>query len=574
MGIDGWPDILNDLLSKPVVQGAVWYANYGPKPYHDLPSPRSVQASGKPKRLARIYDGPGFLYKRWMGEEKRYSVTVGDLADTIIEKLKPSMDMPEVGLLMLLFDRKTPIIKTVTRKDGGQTPKTPFELLSADFVGTEEQRADAAWRLKMSQQRSMSDGSTLRLSGSNQNDPSCFVLPKSLPTAASNVTRPPDYYYYEEHLANRHFKTWLVKEVCRIVLARIRVPEGKLFVISGPDICAQKTSLGIEVPEPRFQHRYWEVDNSVGYWAAQLGDPEQGEAFDVDIDSEDGDVIISALLGSHLRRTHNESVEDIRFCNNLRLIRNNWKSTDTTVYNINNLYITLQYWSSCIGQDGGFVIENPIGNFALVAMASGCDFVRSNDLLPNVGAKTLISTYFACASIFAVDLVSDYTADAAHVTVHPDSFARFISCCYQRARATSAMKLPGNNIPALCRILREKDSRKPSEQRPVVKPYPTPATLRVLCANLAWTLSYFASGAVGNDTSLPDGLTKIDGLPIHGYALDSEGANACGFTVVSLSSDANAGYMLRKHTEKPAYDPEEWQNAKLEGIQSDGSEVQ
>lgn len=551
----GWFEETNELL--PNLPNLEWMEKMGNNPYFGVSRNRTKLADGTSKPICVVIDAAGWLFKTFSYNNSRPARTIGDLADVQIEKLNLYLKNPAVTCVMFLFDRKTPNIKTVSRRPDDSTPETPFHLLAGGFTGNEEQKAAAAWRIKLSQNRDATDRGGLRLSGASITSSRSFLLPplkRSLPQQQSDSagTKRTEFAY-EECLKNRHFKRWLSKELSSLILDTIEVPEGKSLIISGPDMCIQKSDDQMITPDEKFRYSYMEVDNSVGYWAAVLA-----EDYDVDIDSEDGDTVITGLLGCHLRMRPDHSVmgTDRAFINRLRLLRNQWAGERiTSVIDINNLYTTLQYMHCALGMQHNITVHNPIGNYALLAFAGGCDYVDGGMLI-GVSKTVLLKTYFTYFPLFAQTLVSSHIDNPSQVTVNMDAFARLILCCYRNVRGKGKLGIPVDNLADGCRMLRENDARAAG------RPYPTPASVRVLAGNICWTLTYFASGSV-KLARIPDGLTLMNGLPVYGYTSVAKDDNIYGFNIVDHADDANVRSLNWKHKDRHPRNPEEWNDETL-----------
>ena len=565
MGLtSGWFEETSERV--PNLANLEWLEKMGNAPYFGVSRNPTKLPDGTTKPVCVVIDAAGWLFKTYSFSNNRPAKTIGDLADVQIEKLNLYLKNPAVASVLFLFDRKTPYIKTVSRRQDDSTPETPFHLVASGFTGNEEQRAAAAWRILLSQNRDATDRDGLRLSGTGTTSTRSFVLP---PTKSTLSQQGPNAagvdaagakrteFAYEECLKNRHFKRWLSKELSSLILDAIEVPEGKSLIVSGPDMCVQKSNGQIDKPGEKYRYSYMEVDNAVGYWASVLA-----EEYDVDIDSEDGDCVITGLLGCHLRMRPGHSVmgTDRAFINRLRLLRNQWtgQRSQTTVIDINNLYTALQYAHCALGKQHNIVVHNPIGNYALLAFAGGCDYVDGG-MLQGVSKTVLLKTYFTYFPLFAQTLVSSHIDNPSQVTVNMDAFARLILCCYQNVRGKGKLGIPVDNLTEGCRILRENDNRTSG------RPYPTPASVRVLAGNICWTLTYFASGSV-RTARLPDGLTQVGGLPVYGYTSTATDANSYGFNIVDHAEDANVHSLNWKHKDRRPRNPEEWNDDTLNDL--------
>lgn len=559
MGLtSGWFEETDKLV--PNLNGCEWFKKTGTSPVLTPSSNRTETVDGKAKPLAIDIDAAGWLFKTYSVANNRPCVTIGDLAASHVDKLMLYFNAPHVELVIFRYDLRTPSIKTVTRRPDSGTPNTPYDLLSASFTGTDEQRAAAAWRLKLSKDQDTSDSAGLRTSTRTLNDAANFKLPPNKTEVNRNGSEAQKRtnYTYEDCLKNRHFKRFIMKEVARLILDMIDIPEGKSLVVIGPDVCAEKTVSGIDEPSDLYLYEYMEMDNSVGYFAAALSDK-----YDVDIESEDGDTVINALLGCNLRMKPGHNVSHLlkAFLNNVRVIRNQWVgSRDTSIISINNLYFTLQYAHACLAKKHNIVVDNPIGNYALLAFLGGCDYVLPS-MLPGVSKTILLKAYFTYFPLFASKLVSDHIDKPSTVTIEPDAFARLICCCYRLVRGKEKLNLPVDDLAEACRMLKDTDSRTVNPA-----PYPTVQSARALLGNVAWTLTYFVSGSVRN-ALLPDGLMKLHDVPFYGYVRTESDVQKQGFQLVDIASDANAQIMKNKHWERLQTDPENWEDNKLTELQ-------
>jgi hypothetical protein len=493
------------------------------------------------------------MYKTWSHFNNRPAETVEDLARVFVAKLDNYLTNPDIKLVLFLFDRSTPPAKTVSRRQGDNTPKTPYELLADNFVGTQEQRAAAAWRIQLSRNSDTSDRSGLRMSASDTSDSRHYRLPprhRSTPPGEKRTE-----YSYEECMENKHFKKWLSKELVRVMLDLIKLRADSTMIVSGPGLCIGKTGdQPWSTPDAMFRYGYMEVDNAVGYFSHVLA-----HDYDVDIESEDGDCVITSLLAAHLRisgNTHSIMELDKPFLNRVRLIRNQWASRSVvSILDINNLYITLQYAHTALSEKNSVHIENPIGNFALIAFAGGCDYV-SGSVLPGVGKTNLIKTYLTEFPSFAQRLVSNHILKPFAVTIDMEAFSRYVALCFRNAPGKEKFDLPIDDIERCLHMLRETDTRNKGS------PYPHVEDVRVFATNIAWTLTYFASGSVMT-ASVPDCSERIQNLPLYGYSKMADETNAHGFDIVEHSEDSNARYLHAMHTELKRSDPASWSNNTL-----------
>lgn len=566
MGLaSGWFEETEKIL--PNLGQKEWFAKHGSSPVLTPPRTRTKTGDGEGAQYKPVevdIDAAGWLFKTYLVSNSRPCITIRDLAVAHIDKLKLHLGRPEVERVLFRYDLKTPPMKSVTRRPDSGTPETPYHLLSAGFSGSEQQRAAAAWRVRLSRDQDTSDSDGLRTSSRTVNDAGNFKLPPNKTEVSRNGTEAEKRtnYTYEDCLKNSHFKRWIIKELARLILDMIEIPARKSLIIIGPEICAEKTEAGIAEPSDAYLYQYMEMDNSVGYFAAA-----HAEQYDIDIDSEDGDTVITALLGSHLRMRPGSDVKHCgeAFINGVRLLRNQWVGNrETTIIDINNLYFTLQYAHAALAKTHKVVIENPIGNYALIAFLGGCDYVLPS-MLQGVSKTVLLNTYFTYFPVFAQKLASDHIAKPSSVTVDPDSFARLICCCYRNVRGKTKLDLPVDDLVRTCQILHESDTRKAD-----ASPYPTVPSVRALLGNVAWTLTYFVSGSV-RTALLPDGLTKLYHQPLYGYIRTANDASTHGFSLVEVAEDADAHTMHHKHWQRQQTDPEEWENNKLTELQKDAT---
>jgi hypothetical protein len=467
------------------------------------------------KPTAVVVDAPGYLYKTWMIRENKPPYTINDLAKCFADKLLVYLNNLNIEMVVMLWDKKTPVNKSVKRRPDSSTPKTPLHRVSSDFVGNSEQRAEEAWQQVLSDNQDRSDRQGLRVSASSDVHPGDFILPAN----------------YHDHLKNRDFKRYLSKAVTKLMLEQIVVPQGKRLVICDSRFCMQKVADQITVPaEKFFMHSYWEADNSGGYWAAALC-----EEYDVDFDSEDSDLILNLLLGSHLRLKPESTVgtANRNFRNTVRLLRKQWDKHSTEIININDIYVDLQYVHACLQRRFQIAVCNPIGNFGLLWLMQGSDYTNSS-LFHGVSARVLLETYLVHFGEFANNLVSSHTSNASTLRVDPHAFARLVMRCFSRVRGNTKISVPADTVQRFFGVIEPHYKDKRDKM-------PTPEKIRAMLANCTWTLSYFACGSYFNKHH-PDPMVRMGNRSIYGYQYSSDG-------LVEFTKNTTLAGLLEMHSQ-------------------------
>jgi hypothetical protein len=317
----------------------------------------------------------------------------------------------------------------------------------------------------------------------------------------------------------------------------VDVPDNKWLLVSAPEYCRSKLgpTTGVSsvpgkvvTPEARLRYEFQEVDTSVGYWAMVLS-----EYFDVDIESNDGDSVICALLATNLRIfPGQQSVERAKFRNRVRVVRHHWDNLPTEVMDINELFIAIHL----VFQNTCPQIVDPIGTYALLSMLLGNDYVQG---LPTVNMETVFQAFFRnherIGSLFLAP-----RENAKRVLLDWGAYQRLVVAVY-------AHYYPGLPDSADISVLLSELARtkKPAVTRTTKsRGNLSLASLRVRFANTCWCLSYFHSVAYGERWNVDHFEIDEDDVSLWGYVRNTEEADRFGQFDIQLAPDANIDQLI------------------------------
>ena len=432
-----------------------------------------------------------------------------------------------VGVLFLI-DKGAPLTKAVFRKaDPKTTPKTPATL-AADPV--------EAWHEWFKTRPFVSDDDITDAENAAPKKNN-YRFPDTIPVVAQRSPQYPKdegYPYYQHCLSNVHFKRFIHRACAEAMIRLVDVPDNKWLLVSTPEYCRSKIGPTASVPgkvvtpEARLRYEFQEVDTSVGYWAMVLSD-----YFDVDIESNDGDSVICALLATNLRVFPGvQNVQHAKFRNRVRVVRHHWDNFPTEIIDINELFVAIHlvFENTCPQ------ITDPIGTYALLSMLLGNDYVQG---LPTVSVETVFQAFFRnhehIGSLFLAP-----RENTKRVLLDWAAYQRLVVAVY--GHYYPDLRLEGADVAALLRELTR--TKKPAVIRTTKsRGNLLLASVRVRFANACWCLSYFHTAAYER-WNVDDFETDEDDVSLWGYVRNTHEPDHFGQFHIELASDANIDLLV------------------------------
>lgn len=446
-----------------------------------------------------LIDGPGLLQFRTSSAVQGYAHTIGDLVIQFQSRLSAYLSKEQVAAVIFYFDVATPEPKVLDPKRSGRVPTTPTAIPNPTM-----EQGMAAWAAKLAADIvPFHDSSVERLA-----DPSLpvsqaemnYQLPRSQKEIAESGCT--EEFSYEECMRNRHFKRLLYDIVLRRLLGGLYIPPDKWVLACGPKHCLLADSNGEVIPRPELVPQANEADSILGYYASLFTD------FDIVVDSPDGDIINTMVMGSWPRIEPSKG--ELRFFNKVLILRNQWNPRNSnSMVDINQLFAFYNQFSPLCATKYSINVSNPIMVWtAINILAGGADYVEKS-ALPNIGPASAFRALMTYCDAFA-DLCQPHLDSNGyhHIILNPDAFGRLVVACY-RVRGNPELSW---NLSDALETLRSK-TQTASVPSTVDGVY-------VVCANISWTLSYFSAASFG--CVPPDPFETRHGLSVWGYTKEND----------------------------------------------------
>lgn len=433
--------------------------------------------------------------------------------------------------VLFLIDKGSPEPKAVFRKaDTNTVPKTPLSL------SPDRKKCWDEW-FKLRPFTNDDAFGERRPTPSSENN---YQLPQTIPLVSERSAKFPKdagYPYYQHCLSNTDFKQYLYSKTCEAMLRLVDVPDEKWLLVSGPGFCRLKEGpratnsvpTRIIMPEPRLQYAFQEVDTTVGYWAMFLAGH-----FDVDIDSNDGDSIMCALLATNLRMFPcSGGLETARFRNTVRVVRHQWEDRATEVVDINELFTCIhRVFETCCPE-----ILDPIGTYVALGMLLGNDYVQG---LPWVTAPTVFKAFFSNYQSIG-SLFLEARDKCNRIVLDWEAYQRLVCSIYATCYPNLSIDLSGaNSLVATLLAAKKPPVCKVGKSKGIV----SVATLRVRFANLCWCLNYFHSVAYGECWTVDHFEVDADEVSLWGYTRNSPDLDDYGQRDVTLAENASVELLV------------------------------
>lgn len=501
--------------------------------WETFPSNQSTQPHDYPKALDSerrrivVVDVP----IQWLYSPGQQEQSLEMFLQRMAAKCQRLLESENVTAVLFLIDKGAPAPKSVFRKaDATSTPPTPFNF-STDPM--------EAWEKWFKTRPFENDDNFGGQSSTSKNN---FLFPRTIPPKAE---RPPtfpkdeNYPYYQHCLSNVHFKQFIYRKCCDAMLRLVDVPDNKWLLVSGPNFCRSKEGpttgnspqpSKISNPKTGLRYELQEVDTTVGYWAMVLSDH-----FDVDIDSNDGDSIMCALLATNLRLFPGvQNIESARFRNQVRIIRHHWDQYPTETININELFIHIHMVFSNVCPH----IVDPIGTYVALGMLLGNDYVQG---LPTVNIETVFKAFLQYHEQIG-SLFLEPRESCNRIRLNWEAYQRLVCSVY--ATYYADLNLNIGSVEVLVRELLR--AKKPAVTKVTLsRGIVSVPLLRVRFANLCWCLNYFHSVAYGERWSVDDFETDEAGVSLWGYTRVSNESDSYGQHDIRLAEDANVELLAK-----------------------------
>jgi len=205
---------------------------------------------------------------------------------------------------------------------------------------------------------------------------------------------------YKDYIDNPHFKLFFQEECCRYWAENIEVgPTQWMAIMGSHDFFHFARGAKTTIPKTIFDFTYKEADPIIGYLIRIF------TSHNINVISDDGDVVIVALLVQHHLSEQNQGaeyipVDRIKFSRQCNVV-NKWNSNqkNLTYYDIETLWRSInltiiQAWKSSKLDIEGY----PVMLYAIAAALNGNDYVR---LFPQLSPRLYFQTLLSHAHIFA-----------------------------------------------------------------------------------------------------------------------------------------------------------------------------
>lgn len=348
-----------------------------PVKYHHLPS-------------LSVIDGSGKIYK-FFGSTT--PIAFSHFIEPLTRGIRDILSTDPTNCLFVLMDREAPKAK---RANAARYARP--NSISIETPPSQNPNKVEAWReFVLEYWMPKSDVENIMSNASDFGRYDWLVPPYTAPTPGKPT--------FGDYLNNPHFKLFFQEECCRFWAEHVAIQDSQWLAIMGSnDFFHLNRGANTAIRRSIFNFTFKEADPIIGHIIRVF------DNYNINVISDDGDVIIVALLAQHHLRdskiTGYASVSQTKFERQCNVVWKWYPNKQSLVYfDIETLwrsinFITLEAWKRADNDIQGC----PVMIFAIIAALNGNDYVRS---LPQLSPEVYFKTFLTHAENFA-QLTSDW----------------------------------------------------------------------------------------------------------------------------------------------------------------------
>lgn len=455
-----------------------------------------------------VIDGSGKIYKLTGGNVAvPFSYFIKPLTDGIIEILKAD----PTNCLFVLMDRSPP-----NAKRANAARYTRPNSIAVETPPSQNSNKIEAWRQYATEYWMPKSDINSMLSNMHSNISETGRFEWLVPAYAATQPGQPTF---NDYLNNPHFKLFFQEECCRYWAEHIPVlPNQWLAIMGSNDFFHLSRGADCEVRRSMFSFSFKEADPIIGHIIRVF------DNYNLNIISDDGDVVIVALLAQHHLREHSAKgylpVSRTKFERQCNVV-NKWNSKQKSIvyFDIEVLWRSINYTILDAWNQSGTDIQGcPIMIFTIIAALNGNDYVRN---LPQLSPLHYFNTFLANAENFPM-LTSEWDRGLEeHIKLKCSSIVELILETYKTKFPSIVLSTKIEQTLAQIQAA--------SGKRNVTI---TLADLRTRLGNLCYYLSYFLNAQYARPPP-SEFKQSVDGESLYGYTVTSkDGKLAFAYTDV------------------------------------------